>query len=589
MSSGRVWRLLILSAVAGCTQFEPPIDVDTSTEDSESGDGESDDVVFDGNGLGEIIPARMRDTPEIELMPTPKYGLVIGAPAETWETIVGAGQASLLLDDDLGHLAPPSNSPSTYVEDLRSPRCALEQRFAWDLLPNRALGSAATYFTRNLGDTYARYENVPLLSAPTAGAVSGRVMAWLRCYSCAIFPKPDGVDNVKGGHFGAATTVGVFEGQIEKLFIGSPARGNGEVAVLSEQDFRRWDVHYSHNFWGMDNGTRECQCAIEFDPNDDCRPFDEILIGGFPDEEFGAALVAADFDCDGIDDLAMGAPGAALPDNEGGMIASAGATYVFRSHGELLGDEVPLLLRQGAFEVGGTPELGDRFGQTLVAGNFDGARRVSNDYSCYDLVVAAPGEDDGAGQLQLFEGGPLGLGFGGPIFTLDDLFGGSADPNDQFGFALTAGDFNGDRFDDLVIGAPGDLSGGSIWVIPGSSSGLLFDEVQKIQQGGEFDGFDEVGDDFGHALSWTYVFPPMGGGIWPILAVGVPGEDGDAGRLHLFRAHPPFEGSPVIPIADFATFDQSAILGDRVSGDRFGSVLMPVRSFATPPWEIIAP
>jgi FG-GAP repeat len=339
----------------------------------------------------------------------------------------------------------------------------------------------------------------------------------------------------------------------------------------------------------MDNGTRECQCADDYGSNDDCRPFNEILVGSFPDEEFGAALVAADFDCDGIDDLAVGAPGAALPDNDGGTIASAGAVYIFRSHGELLGDEAPQILRQGAFEVGGAPESGDRFGQTLVVGNFNGARRVANDYSCYDLVVAAPGEDEGAGQLQLFEGGPSGLGFGGPTFTLDDLFGGSADPDDRFGFALTAGDFNRDGFDELVIGAPGDLSGGSVWVIPGSSLGLVFDDVQKIQQGGDFDGFDEVGDDFGYALSWTYVYPPMGFGIWPILAVGVPGEDGDAGRLQLFRAHPPLEGSTVIPFADFATFDQIAILGDRVSGDRFGSVLMPVRSFVKRPWEIITP
>jgi hypothetical protein len=219
---------LFLLTVPGCTQFEPPIDIDTSTGDSESGDDVDDEVVFDGDGLGQMVPARMRDTPEIgfssrpvpaeQLIPTPKYGLVIGAPAETWETIVSAGQASLVLDDDLGHLASPKDSPSTYVENLRSSHCPPEQRFAWDLLPNRGLGGAITYFSRNLGDSFGRYENVPLLSAPTAGAVSGRAMVWLRCFSCAIFPKPDGIDNVQGGQFGAASAVGVFEGQIEKLF-----------------------------------------------------------------------------------------------------------------------------------------------------------------------------------------------------------------------------------------------------------------------------------------------------------------------------------------------------------------------------------
>jgi hypothetical protein len=72
------------------------------------------------------------------------------------------------------------------------------------------------------------------------------------------------------------------------------------------------------------------------------------------------------------------------------------------------------------------------------------------------------------------------------------------------------------------------------------------------------------------------------GGVWPILGVGVPGEDDDSGRLQLFRAHPSLEDSFAIPFADFATIDQSAILGDRVVGDRFGSVLMPTRVFATP-------
>jgi hypothetical protein len=285
-------------------EFEPPIDVDTSTGDGESGGGDvGDAVVFDGTGLGQIVPARMRNTSEIQLSPSARYGLVVGAPAETWGTVVGAGQASLLLDDGLGQLAPPSDSPSTYVEDVRSLHCPPEQRFAWDLLPNRRLGGAITFFSRNLGDTFGRYENVPLLSAPTAGAGSGRAMVWLRCYSCAIFPKPDGNGNIQGGHFAAATAVGVFEEQDEKLFIGSPARDDGEVAVILESDFRRWDVDYWHEFWGMYEGIRECQCDGLDDPNGDCRAFDEILTGSFPDEEFGAALVAADFDCDGIDDL----------------------------------------------------------------------------------------------------------------------------------------------------------------------------------------------------------------------------------------------------------------------------------------------
>ena len=57
--------------------------------------------------------------------------------------------------------------------------------------------------------------------------------------------------------------------------------------------------------------------------------------------------------------------------------------------------------------------------------------------------------------------------------NIDDI----AEFNDQFGFSLTAGDFNADGKDDLAIGAPFEnigsiLDAGGAEVIYGSSSGL---------------------------------------------------------------------------------------------------------------------
>jgi hypothetical protein len=70
--------------------------------------------------------------------------------------------------NDAARLAPPISSPSTYVEDTHSDACEDDQRFAWDLLADRNLGGALSFFSRNLGDRYSKYENVPLIAAPTA-------------------------------------------------------------------------------------------------------------------------------------------------------------------------------------------------------------------------------------------------------------------------------------------------------------------------------------------------------------------------------------------------------------------------------------
>ena len=293
----------------------------------------------------------------------------------------------------------------------------------------------------------------------------------------------------------------------------------------------------------MTNGTRECLCdLVQPIGNLDCDPWEETLAGSFPDEQFGAALVTADFDCDGDDDLSVGAPAAALPSNGPDLIPEGGAVYVYRSTDAGIGSALPTVLRQGAYEVGGTPEQGDRFGQTLTAGNFNGARRVANDRSCYDLVVAAPGEDGDAGQIQIFEGGPNGCG-----------------SHSDHAARETA-----------------------------RRSGLLFDDVTMIRQGfDQFAGVDEAGDEFGFALTWTIVSHPTTGFPLRILAVGIPGENQQVGQLRLYRAQPPPPGSQALLFTDFMMFEQGDINGDLVSGDRFASVLMPARAFTQRPWEFL--
>src|SRR5690606_14370017 len=123
-------------------------------------------------------------------------------------------------------------------------------------------------------------------------------------------------------------------------------------------------------------------------------------------------------------------------------------------------------------------------------------------------------------------------------------------------------------FDDLIIGAPGDELGGSVWVVPGSETGLLFDDLTMIRQGVDrFDGVSEAGDEFGFALTWTLVsHPTIGSPLLRILAVGVPGENQQIGQLRLYQAHPPLPNSQALRLSDYMMFEQSDINGDLVSG-----------------------
>jgi hypothetical protein len=134
--------------------------------------------------------------------------------------------------------------------------------------------------------------------------------------------------------------------------------------------------------------------------------------------------VAAGFNNDGVADLAVGV----LGEND-----VAGAVNVlYGAGGGLSGTGAQVF-----FQVGGTPESGDRFGSALAAGDFNGD-------SFADLGAGAPWEDVGsvgqAGAVSVLPGSAGGLTTtGGRLFT---QVGGTAETDDQFGAQLAAGDFN---------------------------------------------------------------------------------------------------------------------------------------------------
>jgi hypothetical protein len=100
-----------------------------------------------------------------------------------------------------------------------------------------------------------------------------------------------------------------------------------------------------------------------------------------------------------------------------------------------------------------------------------------------DLAVGAPGGSVGgkaqAGYVAVIPGSKAGLVPGGRSILHQDGEGVPGDPVDyaRFGATLAVGDFNGDTFSDLAVGAPGDGAEqpnptGSVTVFFGSPTGL---------------------------------------------------------------------------------------------------------------------
>jgi glucose/arabinose dehydrogenase len=263
----------------------------------------------------------------------------------------------------------------------------------------------------------------------------------------------------KGDRFGAALTVGDFDGDgFDDLAVGSPgeriagARDAGTVNVL----------------YGTASGLRAAG-NLRLD-----QAVDGVTNDAQTGDEFGAALVAGDFDGDGRADLAVGVPGEAIG------ATRSGAVHVFAgSASGLTTDDA--LWHRGKSSVDGNPATDDRFGADLAAGHVDG-----NGFA--DLAVGVPGSA-GGGSVTVLHGGPGGVT--GRDLRLRQGFGGlpgAAETNDAFGTSVALGDFDGNGYDDLAVGAPGESRGGSrrsgdVTVVFGSAEGLAGASAQLWHQG----------------------------------------------------------------------------------------------------------
>ncbi len=275
-----------------------------------------------------------------------------------------------------------------------------------------------------------------------------------------------------------------------------------------------------------------------------------------PGDDFGAAVASADFNGDNLADLAVGAPGRDIGDAE----RREGTVTVIDGGASGLDDERRATFTGARLDQ---PFRYARYGAALAAGNLNGDQFA-------DLAIGAPG----ARAVQLLFGSERGLTIAGTrtIRYPERRFGsllalGDVDADGRTDLleaawgarghatfcrgrrdgpsscrrigaepvagarALAVADVTGDKYADVVHGAPDAGAAGQVLLWRGGRGGPRARPLVITQERPGVPGDDERGDDFGAAVAAR----DLGDDRFAEVVVGVPGKDDAAGRVVVLR------------------------------------------------------
>lgn len=364
-----------------------------------------------------------------------------------------------------------------------------------------------------------------------------------------------------------ATTIGALSGNNGTAFGANTLLVRGDAEDLINLTDQGWVQNgtignpygQSGDFVVWQNGavTALIEVGVAVSANNiELARFDEtdgiVITGAAAQDNAGRGLsYIGDVNGDGIDDIAIGVLGSDIG------ASSAGATYVIygREDGGLHDINLADFTAADGFRVTGAAA------GALLGACIGSAGDINND-GIDDLIIGAPGADGSAGRSYVVYGAAGGLG-DVDLATLTATQGFSISgvaANDLSGLSInSAGDVNGDGFDDVVIGAQSADAGGlynagqAYVVYGGSGLGNIDLATMTSDQGFRLSGPTDY-DGIGRSVSSAGDI--NGDGIDDFVVAGTRGTHAKA-----FVVYGQEENSNDINLDDFTSAQGFTILG----------------------------